>query len=134
MKKGRFGVPRPLGIGPVRPGIIFGQPESEDEMEEELFDVIDEEMGGDVDLDTDDPEVISDIQEALIERTFPDSERKRNRLESCIDDWGSDWADGALNQTGSGDATPIELLVKATNGCRGMVESNTIERPTTDEE
>jgi hypothetical protein len=75
------------------------------------------------------------VREELIDRTFPNSERKRNRLNECLGDWGDDWANESLDATGASDSLPLEQLVKSMNGCRGMVESNTLERePTEDTE
>jgi len=135
MKRGRLGLPRPLGLGPMTPGgIIFGQPENEDEMEEALFEVLDDPDVSANNVATEDSDEIEEVRQELIERTFPDSELKRGRLDECLDDWGGDWAEQLLEDTGSSDSTPLEQLVKAMNGCRGMVESNTLERPESDED
>jgi len=130
MKRGRLGLPRPLGLGPMTPGgIIFGQPENEDEMEEALFEVLDDPDVNADNVATEDPDEIEEVRQELIQKTFPDSELKRGRLDECLDDWGGDWAEQLLEDTGSSNSTPLEQLVKAMNGCRGMVESNTLERP-----
>lgn len=135
MKRGRLGLPRPLGLGPITPGgIIFGQPENEDDMEEVLFEVLDDPDIAANDLDVENEEKIQEVRKALIQRTFPDSELKRGRLDECIDDWGSNWAEQLMDDTGGSNSTPLEELVKAMNGCRGMVESNTLERSDPDED
>lgn len=135
MKRGRLGLPRPLGLGPMTPGgIIFGQPENEDDMEEVLFEVLDDPDVSANNVATEDPEEIEEVRQKLIQRTFPNSELKRGRLDECLNDWGGDWAEQLLEDTGSSDSTPLEQLVKAMNGCRGMVESNTLERLDPDED
>jgi len=123
MKRGRFGLPRPIGVGPLAPGgILFNQPETSEEIKETINDLLSGDISSEVDINN-----ANDLREALALEIFPDSERKRERFVGCLDDWGEGWADASLDATGSNDPSDVERLARGASGCRGMVNSNTLE-------
>lgn len=125
MAEGPLGFFRPLGVGPLTEGgLLFGQPQDAQAMNEEVVEIA-ENMG--IDINTTDPDEIEQVRDELAERVFPESERKQERLKNCIDsEWGEDWTEGFREVSGTGDSTPLEELSTAANGCRGMVEANTL--------
>jgi len=126
MKRGRFGLPRPLGLGPLAPGgILYGQPTNSEQMLEAIEEIAED---GGISGDTEDPEEIEQVAQELARRTFPDSERKQERMLKCVEsDWGEDWSDGLLQSTGQDENLPLEELSMAASGCRGMVQANTLD-------
>lgn len=127
MQRGRFGLPRPIGVGPLAPGgILYGQPENSEQMLEEIESIVSEMSG--VELDTQDPDDIVEVTQELSRSVFPDSERKQSRFIDCTtSDWGENWSEGLLGSTQEGDDLPLEELAMAASGCRGMVNANTLD-------
>jgi len=126
MPEGPFCFFRPLGLGPLtRGGVLFNQPEDAQAMNEAVQEIVSD-LG--IPADTEDPDEIQQVTDRLAQRVFPDSELKQERLKNCItSEWGEDWTDGIRDVSGTGNGTPLEELSTAANGCRGMVNANTIE-------
>jgi len=126
MKRGRFGLPRPLGLGPLAPGgMLHNQPENADEMLEEITEIAEEE---DINLKTESKEEIETVTQILAQRVFPESKRRQSRFIDCTtSEWGDNWADGLLSTTQEGDDLPLEVLSMEASGCRGMVQANTLD-------
>jgi hypothetical protein len=126
MARGPLGLPRPLGVLPLTEGgLLFRQPETAEEMSTEVEDII-QNMELDPDIQDDSNEYDRVVDELAL-RVFPDSDRKRTRFRECISsNWGESWSENLLDSSQE-NSTDLEQASMAAAGCKGMVESNTIE-------